>query len=137
MKKSFLTTFVITLCVLAGSQPVRAQGYRQPIHIPFDFTVNNSVLEAGDYTVDLVTNHVLRIRNQAGRSVAAVLTIPTIRRQTPELGELVFTRYGSDYFLSKAFWAGSPAGEELPKSSFEVRLASKQTPSLTMALVQK
>jgi hypothetical protein len=137
MKKRFLTTFVITLCVLAGSQPVRAQSYRQQIHIPFDFTVNNGVLEAGDYTVDIVANHVLRIRDQAGKSVAAVLTIPTIRMQTPELSELVFTRYGSEYFLSKAFWAGSPAGEELTKSRSEILLASKHGPRTTMALVQK
>ena len=136
MKKSFLTTFVITLCVLAGSQPVRAQGYRQQIHIPFDFTVNNSVFEAGDYTVD-VTNHVLRIRERAGRSIATVLTIPTIRKQIPEMGELVFTRYGSDYFLSKAFWAGDAAGEELTKSRSEVLLAAKKGPRVTIALVLK
>jgi len=137
MKKTFLTTFVITLCLIAGSQAVHAQGYRQPIHIPFDFSVKNGVFEAGDYTVELVASHILMIRDRTGKPVATVTTIPTPRKQIPESSALVFTRYGGDYFLSKAFWAGNPLGEELPKSKAEMLLVSKQKQGTTMALTQK
>ena len=138
MKKIFLkVTVALTLCVLAGSGQARAQEYRQPIHIPFDFTVNNRLIEAGDYSMERVAHDVLMIRDRAGRPVTSILTIPTTRKRIPEKSELLFNRYGSDYFLSKAFWAGNSSGQELPKSKPELQLASKQKPRVTMSLVRK
>jgi hypothetical protein len=85
--------------------------------VPFDFTVGSKKLPAGQYTVDTSnSNGSLVIRNKETRKAVASIS------QRFEVGadskpQLVFHRYGNQYFLTKV--VGYASGNELPKSKAE------------------
>jgi hypothetical protein len=43
-------------------------------------------------------------------------------------GQLVFNRYGNDYFLARAFWSGYSNGQEVLKSKRELEIAQTSKP---------
>jgi hypothetical protein len=136
-KKCLQIVLALTMCILAGAQLSIAQGYRQAIRIPFDFTVNDQLIEAGDYTVELLAHAVLLIRYPDGRPITSVMTHSATLNQIPEKSTLVFNRYKNDYFLSKIFWAGFSGGREVAFSQRETLLAAKHAPRTTVALNEK
>ena len=96
------------------SYPVRAK-------IPFDFSMGDKKLQAGQYTFS---------RGSADGKVMLVSSVdvntsvfqPTIGTQVLTAGnvsKLVFHRYGDLYFLAQIWTAGERAGTEVPKSRSE------------------
>jgi hypothetical protein len=137
MKRQLFPLFMFALVTFGiGCESSAAQDYRQPIHIPFDFTVNDNVLKAGDYTVQLASNCILQIRDASGRLTTAVMTIPTVKSRRPEKSELIFNRYGDNYFLTQAFWGGYSTGRQLPQPKLEGLTAGRR-PVAPVTVVQK
>ena len=95
------------------------------IHIPFNFTVGEKTLPAGEYVIeqnrkdsDLVW--VIRHKDDVGN--ALVLTRPVRANETVENTKLVFHQYDDLYFLAEFWTAGSNTGRELQTSSREKAL---------------
>ena len=85
-----------------GSQTMRAR-------IPFAFTVGDTNLPAGVYTVRILNptsdRKALQIRSEDGRSSAIVQTLGVIGELASDT-KLVFRRYGDRYFFAEAQMAG-------------------------------
>lgn len=92
--------------------------------IPFGFTVCREQLAAGTYTIKHPpgSGHTLVVKGEDNRSVdiACVSTIQSAKPATE--AKLIFNRYGDQYFLAEAWWAGDTVGHALVKTEKEQAL---------------
>jgi len=90
--------------------------------VPFDFSDGSNVFQAGKYTIQPVgTNGTIGIliRSNNGKAYGVRLSSNTVAPSPKDQTELVFHRYGEQYFLSQVWTAGDTLGLQLPKSSIE------------------
>jgi hypothetical protein len=131
MKKQAYT--MIAVIVLVGSMAVAANsqtsGRTQLIaNIPFQFSVGNKTLPAGEYTVLSVnadsSNVVLKIQSQDGKT-SAMLQMGSVEGKAEDRAKLVFHRYGNRYYFAQA-WTGEGGSRlEAQKSRAERALERK------------
>ncbi len=123
-RQAFMILTTLSLLVILAATSVYAQisNVLGVAKIPFEFSVGNKVLPAGEYTVSQMTQDTLVIRNVDFSASDIVLTIPTRARTTPNESALVFNRYGDQYFLSKVWTTGNDTGRELSKPPAEEEL---------------
>ena len=111
-----IALFAASIFITAGvwAQSVKAT-------IPFDFTVNNTLVPAGTYTITSVsTDHnILRISNQKQIHVLSA-ALPN-GASGSKASVLVFHRYGNQYFLSQIRCDSSSMNLRLPVWSAEKR----------------
>jgi len=125
---------VIGLVVLIGSMALATQaqsvGRTMFANIPFDFSVGNKKLPAGDYTVVQVNpasdQAVLQLRSKDGRGSAMVQMSATIGR-AEKSARLVFNRYGDNYFFSQAWVDGDRNGLQAPAPRSERAIVNELT----------
>src|SRR5262249_52342245 len=117
MKKQILNV-VVTLSVIATlSIAVFARLTTSlKANIPFDFSINEKTLPAGHYTVEPTTSGTLMIRNWESKRGVLVIAQSCEVSAHNKL-QLIFHRYGNQYFLAKAL--GDTNGSELMKSKAE------------------
>jgi hypothetical protein len=125
MKKQAYT--VIARIVLVGSMAVAARaqtsGHTQLIaNIPFQFSVGNKTLPAGEYTVLAVdadsANVALKIQSQDGK-MSAMVRMMTVTGKAQESAKLTFHRYGDQYFFAEAWVDGDTSGLQAQKPRAE------------------
>lgn len=125
MRKQAYT--MIALFVLVGSMavaaPAQSSGRTRLIaNIPFQFSVGDKLLPAGEYTVVQVnptSDHaVLQLRSRDGSVSAMVQTNAAISKAT-ENAKLVFNRYGNKYFFAQAWIDGERNGLQASKPRAE------------------
>ena len=123
-RQAFMILTTLSLLVILAATSVYAQisNVLGVAKIPFKFSVGNKVLPAGEYTVSQMTPDTLVIRNVDFSASDIVLTIPTRAGTTPNESELVFNRYGDQYFLSEVWMRGNDTGHELGKPRGEQKL---------------
>jgi hypothetical protein len=124
--KTLLLACVTTMVLAASAAPARAQVIDElDANIPFEFTVRNTTLPAGNYVIKrsgLPAGQVMEIRTADDRKAVFFMTISAQLPNEPRKSELLFDRVGDRYFLSKIFEVGSRLGVELPRSHQERRL---------------
>lgn len=99
--------------------------------IPFDFRIGDKLVPSGTYLIE-AKGSAITVREEAGRLVAvSFMTIPESRLATPAYGELMFNRYGNDYFLASVWTPDSKEGRSLPQTRRE-----KEVARLAAGLVQ-
>ena len=115
--KAVRTLFAMVL--LLGAVSVYSQAANVAflrVSIPFNFTVDNQQLPAGDYTVsesELNPQSVIWLQSVDGQHVAVVHTHQTFMVTPSANAELVFQHSGSEYFLSQIWTLGQTSGREL------------------------
>ncbi len=117
MRKQTYT--MIAAVVLLGCLAVsaNAQCVQLTVEIPFQFTIVETSLPAGQYELTCRDNgRILLIRSSHGTANAFMLTVPVTGR-SKEGARLVFHRYGSRYFFVQA-WDGN-TGLTLPTTRVE------------------
>ena len=103
---------------------------RLEANIPFDFMVSGEKLPAGKYTVDMgAIEKVMTVRNWKTKRAASAIT-QGFEVRAGSKPQLVFHRYGDQYFLAKVIT--SSGGMELPKSKAEREAAKGKRDLLTM-----
>ncbi len=92
---SAIALFVASLFITAGvwAQSVRA-------NVPFDFTINNTAVPAGTYTISSTSSDVLRIYSDQ-KHVHLMTTALMDPSNAGKANVLVFHKYGDQYFLSE------------------------------------
>jgi hypothetical protein len=112
----------LSLLTLLAAAPVFAE---RPLKatIPFDFTVGSKQMPAGEYTVTFDHPGTVRLTSEAGRASCTVITMAVQAGKTPEVGRLVFNKYGAYIFLSRVWSPGYDQGRELRKSKVEIEVA--------------
>ena len=134
-----------TACVSVQAQSLQ---YRIRVNIPFDFSIGNKKLPAGNYSIGRAIqnsdNTVLSILDGRGHTKEARLSIPVLAAEAKNQATLVFHRYGDEYFLYQVWTAGETTGRQFVKSSAERALESqrmtnqssgKVTPKMTVETV--
>ena len=125
MKARVLTVAALVAVVMVFSAiPASAQGKQARFMVPFEFSVGDKVLPAGEYTV-ISESEFIMVRSKNGKQIAIVL--PSRRsgtwRKVNELA-LAFRLYGDQYQLSKV-WLQDGIGRELRnKQQGDPKLAS-------------
>ncbi len=90
-----LAIFLITMASVAATG-ANAQVPALKANIPFDFTVGNTWMPAGEYTITAPIQEVLLLRT-AGHSASVVSSENNAESKSGS--KLVFDRYGNQYFL--------------------------------------
>jgi hypothetical protein len=96
MKRITVLAFLTAALISMGSAYAHAQA--PAFKVPFDFTVDNQVLPAGTYQVSYnAAKTAILIRSQDDR----IHALTTIHPADPSISdsEVVFTKYGNQYFL--------------------------------------
>jgi len=99
----------VGLVVLLASLAAFAQMPTKLVaNIPFDFAVSAKTHPAGQYEiVPSAPNNLLIIRNTDGRGAELVVAGYLSSTRPPAAAQLVFHRYGNQYFLSQIWGLGS------------------------------
>jgi hypothetical protein len=114
---------VFTLCAAVASanaqllNPIRAK-------IPFDFSVGDKKLPAGDYTFSRLwrfsDNKTMSVSNVDFSTRVFQSTFATKLLTPKEESTLVFNKYGDQYFLDQIWTSGEQVGAQLPESRSEL-----------------
>ena len=137
MKKIFLSLAMLFLFTGVGAVSASAQ-VTDIIEatIPFDFTVQDTRLPAGFYSIKRVSSDkpiTMVLRDERGHNLLLFLTNAAYFKgshyfkgrhdeREPDDSYLIFNRIGDRYFLSEIFEEGSQLGVALVKSDLEKRL---------------
>lgn len=96
MKINFTTALLAIACLSAS-----ALGYAQsPVraNIPFEFTIGQKVLPAGEYSISNVSDRVIELHNWE-KHVAMLVPATATEYVSQKPHQLVFRVYGDQYFL--------------------------------------
>ena len=128
---------VLTVCGAALTiVPAHAQsGSRALANIPFDFSVGNTTLKAGSYSVEQLQSGILALSSSDNEEHQFAMTFPSDSDQQSQESHLVFIRYGSEVFLKRVVISGNENSYELPESRRERGLIRNQTPGAELSLL--
>lgn len=115
----------------------QAQGTAQStkVSVPFSFAVGSERLPAGDYVISENRN-TLVIRSTNGDASVAVLPARTVGSGREAVSSrLIFSRYGSDYYLSQIWLPGQGLGHELKVRVSEPEVAKNSRERSTAIVV--
>ena len=110
-RKAACAALAVAAILVVGASTARAdEVVLTSLKVPFSFMVGDVRLPAGDYSVReaSIGKDVLEIVSADGRHLALTSTIPGTPDQADKT-QLVFQKFGNDYFLSRI---ELPAGTE-------------------------
>ena len=128
--KKYLFALATSLALAIGAA-AHAQTTHLKVTVPFEFTVGDTTLPAGEYDIQAKGpwgGNVLSISNRKANASAFVISASYVDAKNSKRSELVFTRYGQQYFLSEV-WGANDLGRRMPISSRRVELAKGQPES--------
>ena len=113
-----LSGLVLGLGLILSALPGHAvDPARVNVTVPFDFTVGDKRLKAGDYIIEsLLDKRVLVLRSKGGDVKQMVLTLPIETPTKTTLGNhehLLFLHDGDRYSLSQIWFNGDEGGRDL------------------------
>ena len=115
-----IALFIAATFITAGK--AIAQDYAVRATIPFNFTVNGSQLPAGNYTLgsDVTNPRILNISDRTQHVHVMALAMPSADEKR-KANQLVFHKYGNQYFLCEIRSQESAINVQLPTSKQEKR----------------
>ncbi len=126
MKNLLLILVVASFFAIEGGTHARAQVVDSIVaDIPFGFTVRNTTLPAGEYTIkrlDSVDPGMMVITSADHSEKLVFLVVSAEGRKVPDQTKLIFDHVGDQYFLSEIFEEGSSVSAELKRSHAEQQL---------------
>jgi hypothetical protein len=134
MKQSVRYTLLALVGVLLMVASASAQSDHLVANVPFSFRVGDVVLPAAKY--DISYNVIPGFLVLRGGGQQRLMSVLSAERTTPSKdNKLVFNRYGSTYFLSQIWQAGSSRGNALPTTRMEKEIArgAVQSPEVILA----
>lgn len=127
-RQAFVILTTLSLLVMLAATSVYAQvSNAQMARIPFEFVIGNKAYPAGEYTVTYIDTHLMLIRSDDRREFSFVITGPVEAKKTR--CELVFNRYGDQYFLSTLWMEGDHVGRAVTMSRSERGLIQARSAS--------
>jgi hypothetical protein len=134
--KPMLLVVITTLGAALTIVPAHAQsGSRVLANIPFEFSVGNTILKAGNYTIEQLQSGIVALSSEDEKEHQFALTVPGDSDKQIQESHLVFIRYGSEAFLKKIVLSGDENCRELPESSRERQLIKNQTSGTELSLL--
>lgn len=132
---------VVLLGCLTVSANAQCDGTALMAKIPFQFSIGNATLPAGEYLVKCLNpNQRQLVLQKISSKAAAIVPMILVSGKSQEDARLVFHRYGRGYFLVQAWNAGGN-GLELPMTHAEAaaarEMAGAETERETIALTAR
>jgi len=120
VKKKTWVAVVLGLLAALPPAPAVAQQNTYALRIPFKFSIAAQTLPAGEYRVGVISPGAVQIRGIDTTASAMVVTM-LVRRSPagPLNAELLFHRYGEQYFLARVWFRDIEAGYQLYASKNE------------------
>ena len=98
-KQTFTNITMLGLALVMTAVSVRAQSERSKVtNIPFDFTVGQKTLPAGEYTVEprrRDSDNVWLVESKDGRVSVLFTTMSVRSSEEQETSKLIFHKYGN------------------------------------------
>jgi len=135
------TRMLLAIALVLGAVSVYSQAEIVPfikVSIPFDFTVENQTLPAGDYTIsdwDLHAQTVVWLQSSDGKHTAVVHTHQAFALGPSPSTQLIFQHSGGEYFLSQLWTLGSTSGREVQLSNRAKEVAKNGSSSDVTTIV--
>jgi hypothetical protein len=132
---------MITLLIVLSALSTHAQkGSSFVVNVPFTFTVSGKTLPAGEYVFARSTQASNEIIRVSSRDHGAYVQTKSVQAQDiKEESQVIFKRYGDQYFLFQIWTSGRSSGRELFKSSREQKsereLAQRALKAETVAIM--
>jgi hypothetical protein len=124
-KQAYMVATMIMLLTVAGLSAAKAQtngSTELRANIPFDFSVGNKTMPAGEYTVSCTNPtsdlKILKLRTRDGHE-SVMLRTSSVIGKVQDGAKLVFNRYGDHYFFAQAWLPADNTGMQAPKSRSE------------------
>ena len=125
-KQIFTSVAMFGLLLTLAVASVQAQSRSKiEVTIPFNFTVGDTNLQAGNYSVKFISHNALLLRSSDGKQSAIVVAPSAVSGDKNKPERMVFHRYGDRYFLVQIWMLRSDSGRELYPSNTELRLAKE------------
>lgn len=121
-RRYLLIVAVAGLALICFSPTIVQAQTGMSVTIPFDFYVGTQKLPAGSYEVTHPAEPLLRLYD-GNKHVSTVFSNGVTNKSAPPNGQLIFNRYGDNYFLSEVRWIGSEKARQLLKSKLEIEIA--------------
>jgi hypothetical protein len=122
---SLFAGLVLALTIGAGKAKAQIVG-DMVANVPFEFHAGNAEFPAGEYRIHSVDDSglaVMQISTMDGSRSALFQVQESDASATPTKSELIFNKYGDQYFLSKLYDQGERIGSEVLKSRGELRIS--------------
>lgn len=110
---------LLTLASILSAGTALAQSYEVRATVPFDFTVGNKLLPAGNYTITSVSDNTIEIRNREEHVAVQALALADSNQS--KTGKLVFDKYAGQYFLREILCDTASMNVNLPPTKWEKR----------------
>ena len=98
--KRILAIALFTIATLSASTGSLAQDRALRANIPFNFTVGETQMPAGEYIITSPSSGLVRVQSQDRRAIATVSTSQG-GHESKAGSKLVFNHYGNQYFLHR------------------------------------
>jgi hypothetical protein len=122
-----MLALIVAVTFVTAVAPANGQSRAVVANVPFEFSVGDKALPAGEYTVRAVTEdgNALAIQNKNAAKSAIRLSNSIQATQASEKTKLVFHRYGPRYFLAEVWVSGERTGRQLLKNKEESTIESQ------------
>ena len=97
---------LLTIATLASSTGLFAQQPAVEANIPFNFTVGDQSMPAGEYIISSPSRHILQVQSADRKHVGMVIGSPSYHEQRAH-PTLVFDKRGEYYFLHRILSPGN------------------------------
>jgi hypothetical protein len=124
--QSIKTIALFTLATIFGAGAALAQTHAVQATMPFDFTVGNRLLPPGTYKIVPVTDAVIEIQNNSNKKLAVLSQMSPDSTRSENGGNLVFDKFGDQYFLREVLGGPSALNVNLPSSKSEKRARTQE-----------
>ena len=116
-----IITLLVTVAFASALASVSAQtpGHNITANIPFEFSVGDKTLPAGQYAVARINSDGTQLRVSNREVNASRLTLSVQNSEPKEQSVLIFNRYGDRYFLSEVWLTGERVGRQMLRSRSE------------------
>ena len=132
---------VLVACGAALLAAAHLSGQATPqkliVEVPFGFRAGSATFQAGQYTLTLGTVPGIIALQAADGHVVAMIVNAVETRTAPQNAQLVFHRYGHDYFLSQVWTWEANRGRQIPQGASEREIASTGTPASREVLLAR
>ena len=115
--KSITAIAILAIAGMVTTGKALAQYHEVRATVPFDFTVGDKLLPAGNYSITPVSDAVILIRNRDRNVTLMTMALPD-SRSSANRGKLVFDEAAGQYFLREIL-CGSTMNVDLPPSKWE------------------
>ena len=127
MKRILEIAFFSTATFITfGSALAKAQSRIIEAKVPFAFIVRNQLLPAGIYRISSMEPNLVQIKAIDKAAITSVATQAYDSKREGQ-GELVFNKYGDQYFLRKVLCERATISVQLPASKLEESARSRET----------